>query len=186
MTTFRPLFTALCLFTSAPLIAAPSLQFVDHFDGSVTLQIVSDDVGSLGAELAVSLEASPGLSITNAIVNTAVFDTANPGDNPFIPGLPVGGDTTGLFTDFGAGQVFAAFGSGIVGTGNFDYLTLEYEGSGTLNTFGVVAQRGVVHDVSAMIDVNSVPEPTGATLVAIGVAIFAFFRRWQSLGFTSA
>lgn len=147
--------------------AQPTIQFVDNLDQTVTLQIVTDASGSLAAELAVAVQASPGLDITSAVVNTAVFDTANPGDSPFIPGSAIGGDVVGLDFNDADDEVFAAFGSGVVGLGAFDYLTLGYQGAGTLDAFGVVAQLGVANQVSASIAVPTIPEPTTGVLVGV-------------------
>ena len=47
----------------SPVWAAPSLQFVNNNDSTVTLQIVTTDVGSLGAETAVTLEMSPTINL---------------------------------------------------------------------------------------------------------------------------
>lgn len=169
----------LAAFTTLPAVAAPMIQFVDNLDNSVTLQVVTDASGSLGAELGVAVEAS-GLTLTNATVNTALFDDANPGDNPFINGLdnPIGGDTTGLYVDFSQGQVFGAFGSQVVGIGTFDFLTLEFEGMGTLNASGVVAQQGLLGDVlEASIAVAEIPEPTTGMLALLGLAGCVIRRR---------
>lgn len=158
----------------SPVMAAPSIQFVDNLDSTVTLQIVTTGNGSIGAELAVEVAASPGLLINSAVINSSVFDTANPGDNPFIPGSPVGGDSTGLWTNLPLGRVFASYGSGIVNAGTYDFLTLGYSGSGTLQASGKVAsQGGLTSGLTASIDV--VPEPTTAALV--GLATLAAFAR---------
>ncbi|MEO0531685.1 MAG: hypothetical protein AAF266_14085, partial [Planctomycetota bacterium] len=102
----------LTLAATIPAAALPILQFEDNMDGTVDLQVVIDGPGSLGAEVAVAVEPTGTLAITGVTVNETLFDTPNPGDNPFIPGSPVGGDTTGLFTNLLSGQVFAAFGAG--------------------------------------------------------------------------
>jgi hypothetical protein len=158
----------------SPVMAAPSIQFVDNLDSTVTLQVVTTANGSLGAELAVEVSASPGLLITSAVINSAVFDTANPGDNPFIPGSPVGGDTNGLWTNFPLGQIFASYGSGVVSPGTYDFLTLGVSGVGTLDAFGLVASQGQLNSgLSASITL--IPEPMSAALV--GLAAFAGFAR---------
>lgn len=155
----------------------PMIFLVDNGDGTVTLQVETSQPGSLGAELSVSLMMSDGVALTDAIVNTALFDTPNPGDNPFIPGSPLGGDTTGLFTDFQAGEVFASFGSGDLGVGTFDFMTLSFEGQGTIDAFGFVAQGGQLGDF-LLTQVSVVPEPGAlASLATLGFAAVAARRR---------
>lgn len=162
----------------SPLFAAPVLQFVDNFDNTATLQVVTDATGSLGAEIAVEIVTGPGLQITGATVNTAVWDTPNPGDNPYIPGVKIGGDSMGLWTDLANDRLFASFGSGIVGVGTFDFLTLDYSGFGSLEASGYVAQLGQLGGFlqagygtsnSSGTFALGVPEPTTAALVGLAL-----------------
>lgn len=156
--------------------AAPMIQFVDNMDGSVSLQVVTDVTGSLGAELAVAVQSSPGLQITGATINTALFDDANPGDSPFIPGVMIGGDVTGLDLDLVNNRFFAAYGSGDLGIGAFEFANVTYEGMGTIEAFGLVAQGGALNDgLTASIDV--IPEPTSALMTLAGIAAMAARRR---------
>lgn len=158
----------------SPVMAAPSIKFVNNLNNTVTLQVVTTANGSLGAELAVQVNTSPGLLITSAVINSAVFDTPNPGDNPFIPGSPVGGDTTGLWTNFPQGKVFASYGSGVVAPGTYNFLTLGVSGYGQLSASGLVAAQGQLNSgLSASITL--IPEPTTAALV--GLATLAAFGR---------
>lgn len=158
--------------TAASAHAAPMIEFVDNLDGSVSLQVVTDASGSLGAELAVAVESSPGLQITGATINTALFDDANPGDSPFIPGVMIGGDVTGLDLDLANNRFFAAYGAGDLGIGSFEFASITYEGVGTINAFGLVAQAGALNDgLTASIDV--IPEPTTVLLGALGLIGFA-------------
>lgn len=175
---------AMAVACASPLCAAPVLQFVDNFDNTATLQVVTDATGSLGAEIAVEIVTGPGLQITGASVNTAVWDFANPGDNPYIPGLKIGGDSTGLWTDLANNRLFASFGSGVVGVGTFDFLTLDYSGYGSLEASGWVAQLGQLGGFlqAGFGTLNSrgtyalgIPEPTTAALV--GLALTAAFGR---------
>lgn len=179
------LFAAVVVACAGPISAAPILQFVDNFDSTATLQVVTDASGALGAEVAVEVATGPGLVITSVVVDTANFDTANPGDNPFIPGSPIGGDTIGLWTNLSAGQAFAAYGSGNLGIGTFDFLTLTYEGEGQLSAFGLVAQGASLNEgLSAQIAVDSdsgtteplVPEPSAVMLISLGLIGSAFRR----------
>lgn len=150
----------------------PTIQFVDNGDGTVTLQIVTEQIGSTGTELAFTVEVGGTLSIDDAyVVDTATFDTENPGDNPF-----TGGVTEGLFTDFGANQVFASFGSGIIDAGTYDFLTLELSGVGTLSADGVVSQLGQLNG-GLNATIGFVPEPGSALLAAIGLFGLARSRR---------
>ncbi len=130
---------------TAPLLAAPSISLVDNGGGSATLNITTDAPGALGAEIA--LEFTAGLSLLDATVNETLFDTPNPGDNPFIAGSPAGGDTTGLWIDAGQNALFASFGSDDLGVGTFEFLSFNYAGSGVVTAQGVVAQEGVNHPV---------------------------------------
>lgn len=157
--------------------AAPILQFSDNMDGTISLQVVTDDVGSLGAEVAVELSATPGLILTDVTVNTLLFDTPNPGDNPFIAGSPVGGDSMGLWTDFPNNRAFASFGTGNPGIGTFDFLTLSFEGVGEFQAFGLVAQAGQLND-GLFANFTVVPEPTAiAALVGCLLTVAGRSRR---------
>lgn len=161
---------------------SPTIGFIDNGDSSVTLQITPDAAflpGSVATELAFAVSASPGLALTGAsIVDTVTFDTPNPGDSPFIPGSPIGGDAFGLdLSGLSSNQIFAAFGSNLITTpGPRDFLRIEFSGVGTIDAFGVVAQAGVlVGGLTASIAV--VPEPTTATLSLLPLAALAARRR---------
>ncbi|QDT67329.1 hypothetical protein MalM25_02260 [Planctomycetes bacterium MalM25] len=129
---------------ATPLLAAPSVSLVDN-GGSATLNLVTDAPGALAAEIA--LELGPGLTLVEATVNETLFDDPNPGDNPYLPGSPEGGDTTGLWIDTEQNTLFASFGSGDLGVGAFEFLTFEYAGEGDASAVGVVAQKGMTHNV---------------------------------------
>ena len=160
---------------ASPVLAAPSIKFVNNLNNTVTLQVVTTANGSLGTELAVQVNTSPGLLITSAVINSAVFDTPNPGNNPFIPGSPVGGDSNGLWTNFPMGQVFASYGSGVVVPGTYNFLTLGVSGYGQLSAFGSVAAQGQ-NNPGLTANITLVPEPTAAVLVGLA-SIAAFARR---------
>jgi hypothetical protein len=115
----------------------PTIQFVDNGNGTVTLQIVAYETGSTGSELAFSIQVGDGLSIESAMIVDSVFDTPNPGANPF-----TGTVTNGLYTNFAANQVFASYGSDVLSPGVYDFLTLGVSGYGTLEATGLVAQLG--------------------------------------------
>ncbi|WP_146584082.1 hypothetical protein [Posidoniimonas polymericola] len=117
---------------------------IDNFD-EVIVQVVLDAPGAIGVE--VTVQAADGLSLLSAtIADTVAFDTPNPGDNPFLPGSPIGGDSTGLWTDLENGQVFASFGGPGTAAGVYDLLTLNvlYAGSGGVDVAGYVAQNGTL------------------------------------------
>jgi hypothetical protein len=162
---------------SATALAQPSLQFVDNGDSSVTLQVVVDATGSTASELLVTdagLLGTGNIAFTDVyIADPAVFDTANPGNNPI-----TGTVTNGLYLDdLATNEVFASFGSTIVGPGSYDFLTVEYAGYGTIDAIGLLAQLGVVHSVTASIDVDAIPEPSTAVLLVVGsIAVWAFRR----------
>lgn len=125
--------------------AVPSIEIVDNADGTGVLNIVTDAAGSLGAELTLELT---GATLTGATINTTLFDDANPGDNPYIAGSPVGGDTTGLGLELAENRLFAAYGSGDLGVGTFKFLDFTYDGSGTADSAGNVAQASANNAVS--------------------------------------
>lgn len=157
---------------AAPACAAPMLQFVDNLDSSVTLQVVTDAGGSLAAETAVEVVAGPGLDLTSVVIaDSGVWDTSNPGSNPFTNSV-----TFGIYEDFANDRLFVSYGSGVVSPGTYDFLTIGYSGTGTLEASGLIAQQGVNNQVGARIDLV-IPEPTTAVLAAIGLAGFAGRRR---------
>jgi hypothetical protein len=166
---------ALTAAITTPVLAAPLIQLVDNLDSTVTLQIVTTATGSLGVETAVTLEMPPTLNLVGATVNTSIFDTPDPGDNPFIAGSPVGGDSSGLWLDLLNDRLFASYGSVVVMAGAYDFLTIAYSGYGSINASGVVGLQGVLTDVSSNITVG-VPEPTTAALVGLA-AIATITRR---------
>lgn len=121
-------------------VAAPSISVVDNSDGTGSLNITTDAPGALAAELA--LELTGGVTLVDAVINSAIFDQANPGDSPFVPGSPVQGDAHGLELDLVNNRLFAAFGAEDPGVGTFEFLTFSYTGSGGVQATGYVAQNG--------------------------------------------
>lgn len=145
---------------ATPALAAPSISIVDNLDGTGSVEVTIDAAGSLGAEIALAFTDA---TLVDATINSAIFDEANPGDSPFIPGTLVGGDASGLNVDAGAGEVFAAFGGADPGLGTFTFLDFTYTGSGTAQATGYVAQGG---DLGDFLDTGAVdigddigPEP---------------------------
>lgn len=145
---------ALVAFAAPTLaFAVPSISVVDNGNGSATVQVVTDAPGSLAVELAIELtdqrclpgESGLGETVT---VNSALFNDPNPGDNPFLPGSPRGGDTTGLWVDRENSRLFAAFGAGDHGIGSFDLLSFDYFNDPEYYASGIVAQAGQNHAVA--------------------------------------
>lgn len=138
--------------------AVPSISVVDLGGGAGEVNIITTVAGSLGAEL--SLELTDAV-LTGATINTALFDDANPGDSPFIPGTAVGGDVTGLDLDLANNRLFASYGSGDLGVGTFKFLDFTFTGSGSGDAGGLVAQLGDLNDgQSASSPLVSGPTPS--------------------------
>lgn len=125
-----------------PAAALPTIEIINNADGTAALNVVIDDVGSLGAELALELT---GATLTGATINSSLFDTENPGDSPFIAGSVDGGDAMGLELDLANNRLFASFGAGDPGLGTYEFLTFDFTGSGTATAFGLVAQNGTLN-----------------------------------------
>jgi hypothetical protein len=125
---------------AVPALAAPTISVVDNGGGSGSIFInkTATSVTSIGAEIALELS---GATLGGATINSAIFDTANPGDSPYIAGSPVGGDATGLVLGLANNRLFASFGSSVQGAGNYKLLDFTYTGSGTATAFGLVAGR---------------------------------------------
>lgn len=136
---------------AAPALALPSISVVKTGATTGRIDIITTAAGSIGAEVSLVLS---GATLTGATINSAVFDTANPGDNPFIAGSPVGGDTTGLGLDLANNRLFASFGSGSQAAGTYKLLDFTYgtPGAGSTATGdGFVASVGVLTNVAASV-----------------------------------
>lgn len=125
---------------AAPAMALPSISVVDNGGGVGSINITTTATGSIGAEVALQLS---GATLTGATVNSAIFDTANPGDSPFIPGSPVGGDANGLVLGLAQNRLFASFGSGSQPAGTYKLLDFNFTGTGTATATGLAASIGV-------------------------------------------
>lgn len=126
-----------------PAAALPTIEIINNADGTAALNVIVDAAGSLGAELSLELT---GATLTGATINASLFDTENPGDSPFIVGSPVGGDAMGLDLDLGNNRLFASFGAGDPGIGTFEFLTFTFNGDGTADANGLVAQDSNLND----------------------------------------
>lgn len=136
---------------AAPALALPSISVVKTGATTGRIDIVTTATGSIGAEVSLVLA---GATLSGATINSAIFDTANPGDNPFIAGSPVGGDTTGLGLDLANNRLFASFGSGSQVAGTYKLLDFTYgtPGAGSTATGdGFVASVGVLTNVAASV-----------------------------------
>ncbi len=125
---------------AAPAMALPSISVVDNGGGMGSVNIITTAAGSIGAEVALQLS---GATLTGATINSAIFDTANPGDSPFIAGSPVGGDANGLVLGLPNNRLFASFGSGSQPAGTYKLLDFSFTGSGTATATGLAASVGV-------------------------------------------
>lgn len=101
--------------------------------------------GSIAAE--ISLEYM-GLSLSSLSINSSLFDTANPGDSPYLPGSPEGGDSVGMAFEPELMRAFAPYGSSVIDEpGTYTFLTFGYELTSPvyiLSASGLVAQQGEV------------------------------------------
>ncbi|MCI0332823.1 MAG: hypothetical protein L0228_06335 [Planctomycetes bacterium] len=152
-------------------------------------QVVPDfALAPSGTPLAVELAfAIDHTDLIDVDVNTGVFDTPNPGHNPF-----TGTVTNGLWVDLIGDRTFGAFGSFTLTTpGPVDLFLIETDGLGlTTLRYGVAASghpsRGariaqIVGDTALNFDGHTgtitVPEPTSFIMPAVGAAMFAVAAR---------
>ena len=170
------LFAALAAVLAASAAqATPMLGLVNNGNGSATVQITVDDSGSVATEISAvdgGLLGTGDLTFTGAfIADPGTFDIENPGANPI-----TGTTTFGLYLDaLATNEVFASFGSVILSPGTYDFLTVTFEGTGSIDAFGTVAQLGVNHSLFASIDI--VPEPASVSLLALACAAPLWRRR---------
>jgi hypothetical protein len=142
-------------FVSSPMpsSALPSISVVRTSSSTGRLDVITSDPGVLGAEISIVLV---GMKFTGVTINSAIFGAEKPGDNPFLPGSPEGGDTTGLWLRDDQQSLFASYQSQQVGPGTYPLLQFEYE---TLSTStcvgpsatadGFVSVNGVTTNVPA-------------------------------------
>jgi len=144
---------------AAPAMALPSITVVDNLNGTGSLNVVTTAAGSIAAELTLELT---GATLTGATINSSIFDTANPGDSPFIPGTVNGGDANGLVLGLANNRLFASFGSGNRAVGTHKLLDFTYTGSGTAKGDGFVGSIGALTDVAAVtINIGALPPTFG-------------------------
>jgi hypothetical protein len=144
---------------AAPALAAPTISVVDNGSGtaSIFVQKSATSVTSMGVEIALQLA---GATLTGATINSAIFDTANPGDSPFIAGSPEGGDATGLVLGLAQNRLFASFGSSVQPAGEYKLLDFTYTGTGTGTATGLVAGRNdanTANVVTSGLDTGAIP-----------------------------
>jgi len=185
-TNIRTIIGAICVLIASTAGAAPSVSVSPL--GSTpagnrlwNFQIIPDpDLGPLAVELAFAIDHS---ELVDVAVNTGVWDTENPGNNPF-----TGTVTDGLWIDLIGDRTFGAFGSLILTTpGPVDLFLIETAGLGlTTLRYGVAASGHPSHGarIAQFVDGNAqnfdghtgsvtVPEPATTVLTVIAVTFFA-------------
>jgi len=162
---------------ASPAVAQPSIALTDNMDGTATLSVTPGSGGTLvnPSSLAVELDivGSGGITLgAPTIADSLVWDEANPGDNPFIAGSPIGGDSTGIWVDpMDVNNIFASYGSDVVSAAS-DFLTIPYSGTGTITVGGladIVAQSVTTTPPSEVFNVGMVDlviDDGGPTLLA--------------------
>lgn len=148
---------------AAPALALPTIAVVKTGATTGRIDIITTATGSIGAEVSLVLA---GATLSGATINSAIFDTANPGDNPFIAGSPVGGDTTGLSAVSGGTSIFASFGSASQVAGTYKLLDFTFSGAtagATATGDGFVASIGVLTNVAADVEPIGPSGPLGDT-----------------------
>src|SRR5262249_10552679 len=131
--------------------------------------------GSLAAELAFSIDAPANL-LSVVVADPSVWDTPNPGSNPF-----TGTITNGAYIDLVNSRTFDAYGSAVVhSSAPTHFLKITTAGSGpTTLRYGtsvsgdptkgnIFAQAG--QQFSNYTGSVSVPEPATCVLALIGLA----------------
>ena len=170
---------------AAPSISVTPLGPTPGGNRLWNFQIVPDpDLGPLAVELAFAIDET---DLVDVDVNTAVWDTANPGNNPF-----TGTVTDGLWVDLIGDRTFGAFGSFDITTpGTLDLFLIETAGLGlTTLRYGVAASGhpshgariaqivdGVAQNFDGHTGTITVPEPAALVLLAFGGAWLAASRR---------
>jgi hypothetical protein len=134
---------------AAPSNALPSINVVKTSSSTGRLDVITTDPGVLGAEISIVLGQ---LKFTSVTINSAIFGVEKPGDNPFLPGFPEGGDTTGLWLRDDQQALFASFESLEVQPGVYPLLQFEYETllspmCGYMSADGFVSVNGVTTNV---------------------------------------
>jgi len=182
----------LCAFAAQSSLAAPILTVTPgglnagnrewFVDIAADPSLFSGGGGSMANELAFSVDDPVDL-LNVEVGDAAIWDTPNPGNNPF-----TGTETDGIYIDFVNDNSFAAYGSAVVTSGDpTQFLkittagpgltTLRYgtAASGDPNKGNLIAQAG--QTFSGYTGVVSVPEPATALLTVMGIlCIPACFR----------
>jgi hypothetical protein len=136
-----------------PSSALPSISVVSHSMTTGALRVTTTETGVLGAEVSIVLT---GMKFTGVTINSAIFGLEMPGDNPFLPGSPEDGDTTGLWLSDDQQVLFASYESQQVKGGTYQLLQFEYETfspsmctSASLTADGFISVNGVTTNVPA-------------------------------------
>ena len=110
--------------STTPSSALPSINVIKMSATTGRLDVITSDPGVLGAEVSLVLV---GMKFTGVTINSAIFGAEKSGDNPFLPGSPEGGDTTGLWLNDNRDRLFASYESQQVQPGTYQLLQFEYE-----------------------------------------------------------
>lgn len=137
--------------------------------------------GSMAVELAFAIDDA---ELVDVDVNSGVWDTANPGNNPF-----TGTVTDGLWVDMIGDRTFGAFGSIVLNsaapvdlflfeTSGLAPTTIRYgmAASGSATLGARIAQGGQNFD-NYTGSTTAVPEPAAAILLVFGTTWASAFRR---------
>jgi hypothetical protein len=174
---------------AAPSIVVSPLGPTPSGNRLWNFQVVPDlTIAPSGTPMAVELAfAIDETDLIDVDVNTAVWDTPLPGNNPF-----TGTVTVGLWLDTIGDRTFGAFGSFIITTpGALDLFLIETAGLGpTTLRYGVAASGHPSHgariaqydgDTARNFDgytgTITVPEPTTLVASVVGVALTAIASR---------
>jgi hypothetical protein len=144
-------FVGLVFGSPAPSSALPSISVVRNSMTTGALRVTTTETGVLGAEVSIVLT---GMKFTDVTINSAIFGLEKPGDNPFLPGSPEGGDTTGLWLRDDQQALFASYESQQVERGTYQLLQFEYETlspsmcvSASVTADGFISVNGVTTNV---------------------------------------
>jgi hypothetical protein len=175
-----------------PLGSTPSGNRLWNFQVVPDFLLAPPSGTPLAVELAFAIDHT---DLVDVDVNVAVWDNANPGNNPFTNTV-----TNGLWVDLIGDRTFGAFGSiNITEPGPVDLFLIETDDFGlTTLRYGVAASGDPVRGARiAQLDITSpffsrnfdghtgtvtVPEPTCLIMSAVGVAAVAVTSRRRGRG----
>jgi hypothetical protein len=163
---------------AAPILTVNELGPTPQGDRLWIAQVAPDPAllpGSMAVELAFAIDHADLIGVD---VQSAIWDTANPGNNPF-----TGTVTDGLWVDLIGDRTFGAFGSIVLNSAApVDLFLFETSGLG-LTTIRYGAAASVSSTLGARItmggqnfdnysgSVTAVPEPAAAFLLAFSIPV---------------